>query len=97
MFMLRALILTIASNTPFTPSKYRGAGSIRVCTTVRFKLYPGTTEERLVPVINIHLDDQSDAQRQLGASMLRMRARFEAAKYGPVVLAGDFNRYLEMQ
>jgi endonuclease/exonuclease/phosphatase family metal-dependent hydrolase len=93
MFMLGALILTIASsNTPFTPSKYPGAGSIRICTTVRFKLYPGTTEERPVTVINIHLDDQSDTQRQLGASMLRMRAQFEAAKYGPVVLAGDFNR-----
>lgn len=42
--------------------------------------------------LNTHLDDRSDGQRRLGASMMLARARFEAFKTGgPVIVTGDFN------
>lgn len=43
--------------------------------------------------LNTHLDDQSDAQRRLGASLILQRARFEAfnSDGGPVLVTGDFN------
>jgi endonuclease/exonuclease/phosphatase family metal-dependent hydrolase len=42
--------------------------------------------------LNTHLDDQSDAQRKLGASLLLTRSRYEAVKTnGPVLITGDFN------
>lgn len=43
--------------------------------------------------LNTHLDDQSDAQRRLGASLILQRARFEAfhSQGGPVLVTGDFN------
>lgn len=44
-------------------------------------------------MLNTHLDDQSDAERRLAASMLLTRARFEAVTTGnPVLITGDFNR-----
>ncbi|KAG6909924.1 hypothetical protein DXG01_014444 [Tephrocybe rancida] len=43
-------------------------------------------------LLNTHLDDWSDAQRRLGASMLLARAHFEAVKTkNPVFITGDFN------
>lgn len=42
--------------------------------------------------MNTHLDDQSDAQRRLSASLLLVRARYEAyTTGGPVFITGDFN------
>jgi endonuclease/exonuclease/phosphatase family metal-dependent hydrolase len=78
--------------TPFEPSKYPGAGSIRICTAIRFLFTQDSLQEQPFVLLNTHLDDQSDAQRQLGASMLLMRAQYEAVKFGPVLLTGDFNR-----
>jgi hypothetical protein len=45
-------------------------------------------------LINTHLDNVSDAQRQLGAAMILHRARYEAwARPGvPVLVTGDLNR-----
>ncbi|KAF9457929.1 Endonuclease/exonuclease/phosphatase [Collybia nuda] len=76
------------SNTPFEPSKFPGAGSVRICTAAHFSHVSGKN----FTYLNTHLDDQSDAQRRLGASMLLTRARFEAATTnGPVIITGDFN------
>ncbi|KAL0562677.1 hypothetical protein V5O48_019406, partial [Marasmius crinis-equi] len=81
------------SNTPFEPSKFPGAGSIRICTASRFNVNnpaPGTPQS--FSYLNTHLDDQSDEQRQLGASLLLARARYEAVvNGGPVFITGDFN------
>ncbi|KAI5116281.1 hypothetical protein M0805_009932 [Coniferiporia weirii] len=50
--------------------------------------YPGAG----IALLNTHLDDQSDAQRRLGASLILARARYEAANQdGPVLVTGDFN------
>jgi endonuclease/exonuclease/phosphatase family metal-dependent hydrolase len=44
-------------------------------------------------LLNTHLDEQSDAQRRLGASLILTRAKFEAVNTGGVVIiTGDFNR-----
>ncbi|KAL0066334.1 hypothetical protein AAF712_006592 [Marasmius tenuissimus] len=81
------------SNTPFEPSKFPGAGSIRICTAARFNVNnpaPGTPKS--FSYLNTHLDDQSDDQRKLGASLLLTRAKYEAVKNGgPVFITGDFN------
>jgi endonuclease/exonuclease/phosphatase family metal-dependent hydrolase len=46
-----------------------------------------------VVYLNTHLDDQSNDQRALGASMILLRAKYEVAKTGvPVIVTGDFNR-----
>lgn len=75
------------SNTPFEPSKYPGAGSFRACTRARFR-----SEAGVFTLLNAHLDDQSDVQRKLAASLMLHRAKFEAIKTGrPVFLVGDFN------
>ncbi|OBZ76931.1 hypothetical protein A0H81_03050 [Grifola frondosa] len=81
------------SNTPFVPSGFPGAGSFRICTAARFELKTSPSGQ---PVrfshLETHLDDQSDAQRRLGASMLLYRARYEAfTTKSPVILTGDFN------
>ncbi|KAF8067801.1 Endonuclease/exonuclease/phosphatase [Lyophyllum atratum] len=79
------------SNTPSEPSKFPGAGSIRICTSAYFSTYVGNVQKHFT-LLNTHLDDQSDAQRRLGASMLLVRARFEAVRTGsPVFITGDFN------
>ncbi|KAJ8087591.1 hypothetical protein PM082_006424 [Marasmius tenuissimus] len=81
------------SNTPFEPSKFPGAGSIRICTAARFNVNnpaPGTPKS--FSYLNTHLDDQSDDQRKLGASLLLTRAKYEAIQNGgPVFITGDFN------
>lgn len=42
--------------------------------------------------MNTHLDDQSNDQRMLGASLIPHRAKYEAIKTGrPVFVTGDFN------
>ncbi|TFY62867.1 hypothetical protein EVJ58_g3596 [Rhodofomes roseus] len=75
------------SDKPFEPSKYPDAGSFRVCEVTRFK-----TTTKTFTVLNSHLDDRSDAQRRLAASMLLARARYEAyATSSPVFITGDFN------
>ncbi|KAJ7175183.1 Endonuclease/exonuclease/phosphatase [Mycena crocata] len=77
------------SNTPFIPSRFPGAGSHRVCTTVRLQRRAGGQK---FTVLNTHMDDRSEAQRQHAASMLLARARYEAAVTGePVFVLGDFN------
>ncbi|KAG6877770.1 hypothetical protein C0993_004145 [Termitomyces sp. T159_Od127] len=82
------------SNTPFEPSKFPGAGSVRICTAAHFSTLSSNGEEKNFTLLNTHLDDQSDAQRRLGASMLLTRARFEAVNTNnPVFITGDFNRY----
>jgi len=76
------------SNTPFEPSKYPGAGSYRLCTIGYFNLNKATK----LTVFNCHLDNASDEQRQIGASLILWRARYEAIKTGsPVIVMGDFN------
>lgn len=42
--------------------------------------------------MNTHLDNESDAQRRLGASLILARAKFEAFNTsGTVLVTGDFN------
>jgi len=77
------------SDTPFRPSKYPGAGSYRICTAVRFQAIHSNATFLL---LNTHLDDRSDAQRRLGASLLLHRANYEASQTNiPVLITGDFN------
>jgi endonuclease/exonuclease/phosphatase family metal-dependent hydrolase len=81
------------SDTPFEPSKYPGAGSFRICTAARFTLHENGKDTNF-SILNTHLDDQSDDQRKLAASLLLHRARYEAVTTGgPVLVQGDFNRY----
>ncbi|EJD54707.1 DNase I-like protein [Auricularia subglabra TFB-10046 SS5] len=85
---LRSVDYFWLSNTPFEPSRYPGAGSIRICTAAKFQTRGGTA----FTLLNTHLDEQSDDQRRLAGSMMLMRARYEAAKSGePVLITGDFN------
>ncbi|KAI0340288.1 hypothetical protein BDW22DRAFT_1334331 [Trametopsis cervina] len=78
------------SNTPFEVSRFPGAGSLRICTAAQFTTV-GTHPTRF-SLLNTHLDDQSDAQRRLGASLILQRAKFEAFTHGgPVLVTGDFN------
>ncbi|TFY76737.1 hypothetical protein EWM64_g7274 [Hericium alpestre] len=80
------------SNTPFDAgSKFPGAGSVRIATATHFEIK--ATGKRFT-YINTHLDDQSDDQRRLGASLILWRAHFEAAQNGghsTVLITGDFN------
>ncbi|KAJ6612844.1 Endonuclease/exonuclease/phosphatase [Mycena sp. CBHHK59/15] len=78
------------SNTPFEPSKFPGAGSFRICTVTHLQLKTGARTK--FTYLNTHMDDQSDAQRQLAASLILSRARFEAVTTrAPVLVTGDFN------
>lgn len=82
----------LPSNTPFEPSKFPGAGSVRICTAAHFQV---TGTDKKFTLLNTHLDDQSDAQRRLAGSMLLTRARFEAVTTNaPVFVQGDFNRWV---
>ncbi|QPG75581.1 hypothetical protein FOA43_002938 [Brettanomyces nanus] len=77
------------SQTPFKPSKFPGAGSTRSATVGHFRNIRTGFDFVL---INLHLDDQSDDQRRLGAAMARLRGAHEFEKHGcPVFLVGDFN------
>jgi len=79
------------SNNPFEPSKFPGAGSIRLCTVARFSFNENNKSGNFT-ILNTHLDDRSDEQRRLAASLLLTRARFEAVKTNsPVFVTGDFN------
>ncbi|KAF8963085.1 Endonuclease/exonuclease/phosphatase [Flammula alnicola] len=81
------------SNTPFEPSRFPHAGSIRVCTVAHFVTMNPKSHPREFTVLNTHLDDQSDDQRRLGASLLLTRAHFAAVKTNsPVFTFGDLNR-----
>jgi endonuclease/exonuclease/phosphatase family metal-dependent hydrolase len=76
------------SNTPFQPSKYPDAGSVRICTATKLT----TSSGKNFTFLNTHLDNDSDMQRKVAASMLLIRARYEAAQHGePVLITGDFN------
>ena len=45
-------------------------------------------------ILNTHLDNDSEEQRQLGASLVLARARYEAAQNrGIIIVTGDFNRW----
>ncbi|KAG7097724.1 hypothetical protein E1B28_005045 [Marasmius oreades] len=81
------------SDTPFEPSRFPGAGSIRICTATRFTVKePSSSGPQHFAYLNAHLDDASDQQRQLGTSLILTRARFEAfVNGGPVLVTGDFN------
>lgn len=87
------------SETPFEHSKYPDAGSKRICTTAHFSTISEKSESTSADekrsgftVLNTHLDDQSVAQRRLGASLILRRAKYEAIKTKrPVLLTGDFN------
>ncbi|PCH36768.1 DNase I-like protein [Wolfiporia cocos MD-104 SS10] len=82
------------SDDPFTPSKHPAAGSYRVCEVARFAYTPESApgSAHTFTLINTHLDDRSEAARQLGASLLLARARFAAhATHAPVFVTGDFN------
>ena len=71
-------------------SRFPGAGSLRICTAGHFTLKTPTPVN--FTLLNTHLDDQSDAQRRLGASLILTRAKFEAFNTsGPVLVTGDFN------
>lgn len=76
------------SNTPFdVGSKAPQAGNPRICTTGHFNTPAG-----LITAMATHWDDQSDAGREVGASLILHRAKFEAHTTGrPVILFGDFN------
>ncbi|KAM6492297.1 Endonuclease/exonuclease/phosphatase [Amanita muscaria] len=76
------------SDDPFNPSKYPEAGSLRLCTAMRFA---HVASGKYLTILNVHLDDQSDQQRRLAASMLLMRAKYEAFNTGAVFVIGDFN------
>ncbi|KAF8581286.1 hypothetical protein K439DRAFT_1654099 [Ramaria rubella] len=76
------------SHTPFRPgSIFPGAGSVRICTVVRFHSIAGE-----LTVFATHWDERSDMQRQLAASLILHRAKYEALRTNsPVILLGDFN------
>lgn len=87
-------VLKRCRHTPFTPSRFPGAGSHRVCTTIRLQRRNGGTE---FTVLNTHMDDRSEAQRRHAASMILARARYEAVTTDcPVFVMGDFNRSLSI-
>lgn len=76
------------SDTPFEPSKYPGAGSYRLATIAHMSTWGGG----FFTLINTHLDDRSDDQRKLGASLLKQIGAHEYSySLGPVFLTGDFN------
>ncbi|KAK9446804.1 Endonuclease/exonuclease/phosphatase [Limtongia smithiae] len=75
------------SPTYTVPSKYSGAGSIRIVTVGRFTSANGTKFTAMCT----HWDDQSDAARQYAASMIRYRGAYETVNWGEVLLFGDFN------
>lgn len=81
------------SHTPFEPSRFPGAGSHRVCEVVRFNAKSSlASSPQAFTLLNTHLDDRSDIQRRLAASLLLIRARYEAyTTGGPVFVTGDFN------
>ncbi|KAK9462598.1 Endonuclease/exonuclease/phosphatase [Lipomyces oligophaga] len=77
----------LASNYT-SPTKYPGAGSIRIATVGRFKSIASGTQ---FSAICTHWDDQSDDARKYAGSMIRYRGAYETANWGPVMLFGDFN------
>ncbi|KAJ6483840.1 Endonuclease/exonuclease/phosphatase [Mycena vitilis] len=93
-FVLRSYDSFWTSQTPFTPSRFPGAGSHRVCTTLRLQCRHSGQE---FVVLNTHMDDRSEAQRRHAASMILARARYEAVTTGaPVFVMGDFNRFVSL-
>ena len=78
-------------NTPFEPSKFPGAGSFRICTATHL-VHKAGDRPIAFTYLNAHLDDQSDDERRLAASLMLYRARYEVYKTGgPVIVTGDFN------
>ncbi|KAJ7184913.1 Endonuclease/exonuclease/phosphatase [Mycena filopes] len=88
-FILRSYDSFWTSHTPFTPSRFPGAGSVRICTALRLQRRSGGQE---FTVLNTHMDERSEPQRRHAASMLLARARYEVCVTGgPVFVMGDFN------
>jgi endonuclease/exonuclease/phosphatase family metal-dependent hydrolase len=86
------------SHKPFEPgSLFPGACCPRLATFALLRLSASAEKKspRDIALINTHLDNVSDAQRQLGAAMVLHRARYEALiRPGiPVFVTGDLNRY----
>ncbi|KIO26472.1 hypothetical protein M407DRAFT_200465 [Tulasnella calospora MUT 4182] len=81
------------SETPFTPSRYPGAGSYRIATVARFATKGNPdADKKCFTFINTHLDERSEDQRKLGASLLLHRCHYEASvRKEPVFVVGDFN------
>lgn len=82
------------SETPFEPSRFPGAGSTRSATRALFRCRVGNgSGGGIITAICTHWDEQSDAQRQLAASLLVQRGAHEAARTRnrPVFILGDFN------
>ena len=79
-------------NTPFEPSKFPGADTIRMATAAHFTLKTDPDCPADFTAFNVHLDDLSDDARRLAASLMLTRARYEVYNTGrPVILTGDFN------
>ena len=79
-------------NTPFEPSKFPGADTIRMATAAHFTLKTDPDCPVDFTAFNVHLDDLSDDARRLAASLMLTRARYEVYNTGrPVILTGDFN------
>ena len=79
---VRRLPHLLTRNTPFEPSKYPGATANRICTVTHLTLTSGCDTPTNFTYLNTHLDDKSDEQRKLAASMLLVRARYEAYATG---------------
>lgn len=65
-----------------------------MCTVGRFVTTNAEgTKEQEITIFNTHLDDQSDKQRQLAASLLLQKAHHGILKTNtPIFVLGDFNR-----
>ncbi|KAI0771037.1 Endonuclease/exonuclease/phosphatase [Trametes elegans] len=81
------------SDTPDVPSAFPNATGPRICTATQLVLKSGPGAPVPFTYLNTHLDDRSDGQRRLAASMMLARARYEAHRSGgaPVIVTGDFN------
>jgi len=81
------------SPTPFKPSRFPRAGSHRMALVAHFSRKESVvSEHQKFTLINTHLDERSELQRCLGASLMLQRARYEAVtREEPIFLLGDFN------
>ncbi|AOA61408.1 Putative endonuclease/Exonuclease/Phosphatase [Komagataella phaffii] len=88
------------SKTPFEPSRYPGAGSLRTVTIGLFK-FKGEESKNPFIIMNTHYDEQSENQRRLASSLIKYRASYEFERlkneYGvenpSIILCGDLNSH----
>jgi endonuclease/exonuclease/phosphatase family metal-dependent hydrolase len=76
------------TETPSTPSKYPGAGSVRILTVGAFA--HRATGRRLV-AMNTHLDEQSSPARLFAARAIQAQVARHGTGDQAVFVAGDFN------